>query len=96
MGRAQGHRIKRGVAMMRVFILLAVIAISGCAAAPTMATAPIAVPCPKPPVIMRPSLPTSALTAQSSDQDVIRAYVISDALLKGYAEKLEIIIDGYR
>lgn len=82
--------------MMRALALLAVMALSGCAAAPTVATVPIAVPCPKPPVIMRPSLPTSALAVQSSDQDVIRAYVISEALLKGYAEKLETIVNGYR
>lgn len=67
----------------------------GCATPPT-ALLPVAVPCPQPPQLVRPHLAIQDLQPQSPPTDVLKAYVVTVEQLRGYAEELEIIINGYR
>lgn len=83
---------------MRIIALILMLILAGCATTPhaVTATLPVAVPCPPPPVITRPALPLAQLTATSTPDAVMRAYVASVTLLQGYARQLERLLDGYR
>ena len=76
--------------------------LAGCASAPIVSTrtvevqVPVAVECPAPPHLARPSLPIKGLSAQSDPADVARAYVTSIESLQGYSLELETVLDGYR
>lgn len=82
--------------------LAALAALSGCASDPIVSTrtvevqVPVAVECPAPPTLARPSLPIKGLTPQSDPADVVRAYVTSVEALQGYSIELETVLDGYR
>lgn len=67
----------------------------GCAAAPT-ALLPVATPCPQPAALVRPRLAIQDLQSVAAPAEVLRAYVVTVEQLRGYAEELEIIINGYR
>ncbi len=69
--------------------------LSGCASTPT-ALVPVAVPCPPPPPLVRPHLAIQDIRPATPSSEVFRAYVVTTEQLRGYAEELEIIINGYR
>ncbi len=77
---------------------LAMLSLAGCAASPAVRTqvvrvpVPIVQPCPAPSVPARPALPIAALAATSSPAQVMRAYVVSVAMLEGYVEQLEALL----
>ena len=84
--------------MKRVFFSLITFHFSllvGCASTPT-ALLPVATPCPLPPPLVRPHLAIQGLQPQAPPAEVLRAYVVTVEQLRGYAEELEIIINGYR
>jgi len=86
---------------MKSVILLAVLALAGCASTCniTTKTVPIAVPImysPAPPVVARPVLPTDSLTATSADGDVAKAYAADVQALLGYSLELESIVAQYK
>jgi hypothetical protein len=74
------------------------LALAGCAASPAVHTqvvrvpVPIVQPCPAPSVPARPALPIAALAATSTPAQAMRAYVVSVAVLEGYAEQLEALL----
>jgi hypothetical protein len=74
------------------------LSLAGCAASPAVRTqvvrvpVPIVQPCPAPSVPARPALPIAALAATSSPAQVMRAYVVSVAMLEGYVEQLEALL----
>lgn len=78
------------------------LALAGCAASPVVRTqvvrvpVPIVQPCPTPSVPARPALPIAALAATSSPAQVMRAYVVSVAMLEGYVEQLEALLGVQR
>lgn len=84
--------------MRRWLLILPVLA--GCASEPTVRTVVVEVPvdagCPAPPPAVRPALPIAGITPDSPDADVMQAYVVSVAVLKGYCGELETVLDGYR
>lgn len=67
---------------------------TACTCKPILVPTPI--PCPAPATIERPFLPISSLKPDSPASDVVKAYVISVEVLKGYAVQLEMILQGYR
>jgi hypothetical protein len=77
---------------------LAILSLAGCAASPAVRTqvvrvpVPIVQPCRAPSVPARPALPIAALAATSSPAQVMRAYVVSVAMLEGYIEQLEALL----
>jgi len=68
----------------------------GCASQMPTALVPVAVPCPSPPPLVRPHLAIQDLKPVTAPSEVLRAYVVTVEQLRGYAEELEIIINGYR
>jgi len=68
---------------------------TGCAGTPT-ALVPVATPCPQPPPLVRPHLAIQDIKPVAAPAEVLRAYVVTVEQLRGYAEELEIIINGYR
>ena len=88
--------------MRTVAVGLAMLALAGCAASPAVRTqvvrvpVPIVQPCPAPSVPARPALPIAALAATSSPAQVMRAYVVSVAMLEGYVEQLEALLGVQR
>lgn len=46
--------------------------------------------------MVRPHLAIQGLQPQAPPAEVLRAYVVTVEQLRGYAEELEIIINGYR
>lgn len=84
----------------RVLVLLSLFTIHsslllGCAGTPT-ALVPVATPCPQPPPLVRPHLAIQDIKPVAVPAEVLRAYVVTVEQLRGYAEELEIIINGYR
>lgn len=59
-------------------------------------TKPVAVPCPEPPTIPRPTFRIHQLPQDASTAQVLEAYVLDLAEQVGYADQLEAILDGYR
>ena len=57
---------------------------------------PVAVPCPEPPVLFWPDLPTKRLTAESTEAAVVKAYVATLWLLQGRLAEAYTILNGYR
>ena len=84
---------------MRWLILLAVL-LTGCQKAPRVVVqrveVPVAVPCPEPALPPRPELPLVYITSASTPEQVVRAYLVSIEILKGYALELEILLRGYK
>lgn len=81
-------------------LLLALPLLAGCAAEPVIRTVeveiPVAVDCPAPPALARPSLPIADLEPDSTPADVLRAYAATVEALMGYSLELEGVLDGYR
>lgn len=90
--------------MVKLVILIAVLALAGCASNPnkidiTTNVKPIAVPIlqsPAPPVVTRPDLPHTTVTASDVDGEVVKKYAASVEALIGYSEQLEDIIAQYK
>jgi hypothetical protein len=84
--------------MRRLFLAVLCCALTACASAPP-APAPLAVPvlagCPaaeqRP---ARPALPVASLSPGDSPPVVVKAYISTVELLKGYAAALEILLDS--
>lgn len=90
---------------MRMFTLLLVCLISGCACNPFHCTpkivvqevkVPVAVLPPKPPVLASPNLPLDTLAKEASDKQTAEAYWESILLLKKAVKERDIVIDSYR
>lgn len=86
---------------MKKIILIAALALTGCATPLkiTTQTIPQAVPIiysPAPPVVVRPALPTDSITPQTSDGDVAKDYAATVQALLGYSTQLEDIIAQYK
>jgi hypothetical protein len=89
--------------MVRRFLPLSLVLLSGCAFSPPLfaPATPIEVQVPvyqpvycTPPTLANPKLPVAALTAASPPADTIRAYAASVVLLKGAVRELNSIIQG--
>jgi hypothetical protein len=89
--------------MVRRFLPLSLVLLSGCALSPPLFSpaTPLEVQVPvyqpvycTPPTLANPKLPVSALTAASPPADTIRAYAASVVLLKGAVRELDSIIEG--
>lgn len=79
--------------MVRVLFIVILFGIPACATKPPVtALIPVPVTIKAHARIERPQLPVDSLTAQSTDAEVIAAYPISIELLRGYAERLELLI----
>jgi len=57
---------------------------------------PLPVPCPEPPVLTWPADPVDALSPQSSDADVVRAFAASRLIYRARLEEALRLLDGYR
>lgn len=57
---------------------------------------PVAVPCPEPPLLLWPDLPTAHVTASTPDGEVAKAYVASLQVLKGRLAEALTLLNGYR
>lgn len=62
----------------------------------TIVQVPVAVPCPPPPAVSRPHLPIADIRRGEGEAALIKAYAATVEALKGYAEELEALLDGYR
>lgn len=91
--------------MKKLFVLIAVLALVGCATTDkvvlTTKTVPVAVPLiysPAPVAIARPALPhlTISPTDEKVDGKVVQAYAASVEALIGYAKELEKELDNYK
>lgn len=84
---------------MRWIVLAAVLSVVGCQRTPRIvvqrAEVPVAVPCPPPVMPPRPELPLVYITAASTPEQVVRAYLVSIEILKGYSLELEALLRGY-
>ena len=83
--------------MMRL-LLMVIVALAGCATAPAplRVDTPVALPCPPPPIAVRPALPISQITRDSPPASVLRAYVATVEVLMGYSLSLETLLSGYK
>jgi hypothetical protein len=83
---------------MRPLVILALAALAACAGAPPAMRidVPVAVPCPPPPVAVRPALPIEQINEHSTASEILRAYVATTEVLMGYAEALEKLLLGYQ
>lgn len=81
--------------MSRLLSILALASLWGCAHE-TIVQVPVAVPCPPPPVVSRPHLPIADIKRGDGEAALIKAYAATVEALKGYAEELEALLDGYR
>lgn len=57
---------------------------------------PVAVPCPEPPILVWPDLPTSHVTQATPDGEVAKAYVATIWTLKGRLAEALSLLNGYR
>lgn len=77
------------------FVIIAT-SLLACSYRPEIVQVPVPVPCPPPPALERPELPIGALKPESPADQVMKAYVASIEVLKGYAIQLEKLLGGYR
>lgn len=77
-------------------LFIVALCLSACSTLPATVAVPVAVPCSAPVEIARPTLAIRDLQPDSPPADVIRAYAESMEALAGYAERLELLLDGYR
>lgn len=84
-----------GAALASVLLVLALV---GCKPAVVYqeVRVPVPVPCPIPPDVARPELPIFKVGMGATPQDIVRAYAVSVQLLIAYAERLELILEGYK
>ena len=78
-----------------LFCIGLALSVGGCAHE-TIIQVPVAVPCPPPPVVSRPHLPIADIKKDDGEATLIKAYAATVEALKGYAEELEVLLDGYR
>lgn len=81
-----------------VFILMNLVALSGCAsnsALPKAVHIPVAVACPKPQIPAKPILPLASLSVHDNPDVVMKAYVASIKLLDGYNQELIHLLKSY-
>lgn len=57
---------------------------------------PVAAPCPDPPVLFWPDLPTSRITKDTPDGEVAKAYASTVWLLRGRLAEALALLNGYR
>ena len=75
-----------------ILILLSSIPLSGC-----VKTVYVPVShCPEPPTIIEEALMTDKLTKESSDKDIVRAFVYDIKYLKSIKEQYKTILNGYK
>ena len=81
--------------------ILAIVLLSGCATTPrkiTTVTKPIGVPilyCPAPPILIKPALPISNASSNTSDGELVKLYVATIETLVGYINEQQSIIIQY-
>lgn len=76
--------------------LLLVLLLVGCKRPDPGVERLVMVPCPEPPVLLWPDLPTDHITATSSREEVALAYVQTKAILKGRLAEAYTLLNGYR
>lgn len=81
---------------MKRLVLTAALLVTGCTHVPRTVEVPVALPCPPPPPVVRPTLPIDSLTGTSASSDIVRAYVVTVQKLIDYTRELETLLDGYR
>lgn len=74
----------------KIVLLFIVLMITGCTCYPV-----IIKPLP-PPIIERPELAVYDLNTKSSQEDVVKKYVITIEQLITYSKQLETVIEGYK
>lgn len=82
--------------MKHLLLCATLILLPACTHVPRTVEVPVAVPCPPPPPVARPTLPIDRLTGSSTSAEIVRAYVVTVQKLIDYARELEILLDGYR
>ncbi len=56
----------------------------------------MAVPCPEPPVLFWPDLPTAHITPATPDGEVAKAWAVSKVILEGRLAEALALLNGYR
>ncbi len=74
--------------------LASILVAIGCHKCPETRT--IVVPCPEPPVVVRPELPIKQLKPEDSVNKERVLWVATVEVLDGYCTELEKLLDGYR
>jgi hypothetical protein len=85
--------------MKALVLAAALLCVAGCRA-PEVRTVevkvPVAVPCPEPPILLWPVLPTDQITPETSDAEVAKAYAAERLYLRGLLAEAYAILNGYR
>lgn len=57
---------------------------------------PVAVPCPEPPPLLWPDLPTQHITPATPDGEVAKAWAATKVILEGRLAEALALLNGYR